>query len=396
MHAPSWHPDIALADLRIRQGRLADAEALLLGKDQAMQALLPAARLHLARGDHDLARATARRGLRVIGDDRLRAVELLTVLVDAELGRGDLAAATAGLRRADRPHRGRRRRRPARPRRRGPRPGPAPRPARCDEAVAALEATVDRVDAGQLPWLRATLLLDLGPASRAGGRRVGRGGRRQGGRRPAGRRSTSCRRGRRSLRSAGRVARRPSLAERTASGGSASCDGTSVRLPTTKGLRYLAELIAHPGAERHALDLVDRVEGVAAGVDRRRAGRRRRGARRPRPDGLPPPHRGAAGRGRRRARGRPAGHGRGRSRPSSTTSSPSSPRRSASAAAIGGRRRPPSGPGSTSPGRCGRRSPSSSRPCPRPAAVLDRRVRTGIYCAYEPADDDEVRWIVQS
>ena len=28
--------------------------------------------------------------------------------------------------------------------------------------------------------------------------------------------------------------------------------------------------------------------------------------------------------------------------------------------------------------------------------VLDRRVRTGLYCAYDPADDDEVRWIVQS
>ncbi|HEY6698707.1 MAG TPA: hypothetical protein VIZ67_10805, partial [Acidimicrobiales bacterium] len=38
MHAPSWHPDIALADLRVRQGRLAEAEALLLGKDQAVQA----------------------------------------------------------------------------------------------------------------------------------------------------------------------------------------------------------------------------------------------------------------------------------------------------------------------------------------------------------------------
>ena len=88
MQAASWHPDIALADLRIRQGRFADAEALLLGKDQAVQALLPAARLHLARGDHDLARAAALRGLRVIGDDRLRAAELLTVLVDAQLGAG--------------------------------------------------------------------------------------------------------------------------------------------------------------------------------------------------------------------------------------------------------------------------------------------------------------------
>ncbi|HEX2024278.1 MAG TPA: hypothetical protein VHF00_06195, partial [Acidimicrobiales bacterium] len=90
---PSWHPAIALAELRIRQGRLAEAEVLLLGKDGHIQALLPAARLHLARGDHDLARATAVRGLRAMRDDRLRAVELLTVLVDIELGVGDLDAA---------------------------------------------------------------------------------------------------------------------------------------------------------------------------------------------------------------------------------------------------------------------------------------------------------------
>ena len=67
----------------------------MLGKDQAVQALLPAARLHLARGDHDLARAAALRGLRVIGDDRLRAVDMLTVLIDAELASGDVDAATA-------------------------------------------------------------------------------------------------------------------------------------------------------------------------------------------------------------------------------------------------------------------------------------------------------------
>ena len=61
MNVPSWHPDIALADLRTRQGRLDDAEKLLLGKDHSMQALLPAARLHLARGDPDLARDRATR-----------------------------------------------------------------------------------------------------------------------------------------------------------------------------------------------------------------------------------------------------------------------------------------------------------------------------------------------
>ena len=46
-----------------------------------LQALLPSARLHLARGDHDLARAAARRGLRSMGDDRLR--------VDRAPGRAD-------------------------------------------------------------------------------------------------------------------------------------------------------------------------------------------------------------------------------------------------------------------------------------------------------------------
>ena len=88
-----WHPPIALADLRIRQGRLAEAEALLLGRDDHIQALLPTARLHLVRGDLELAIAGARRGLRVLGDDRVRAAALLGVIVEAELGRGDTAAA---------------------------------------------------------------------------------------------------------------------------------------------------------------------------------------------------------------------------------------------------------------------------------------------------------------
>ena len=48
---------------------------------------------------------------------------------------------------------------------------------------------------------------------------------------------------------------------------------TSVRLPDTKGLRYVAELVTRPGVEQHALDLVDRVEGVGPdGVDRRALG----------------------------------------------------------------------------------------------------------------------------
>ena len=47
----------------------------------------------------------------------------------------------------------------------------------------------------------------------------------------------------------------------------------STRLRATKGLRYLQELLARPGVERHVMDLVDVVEGVDSALgDRRRIG----------------------------------------------------------------------------------------------------------------------------
>ena len=158
---PSWHPDIALADLRIRQRRLAEAEALLIGKDQAMQAMLPTARLHLARGDHRLAAAVARRGLRVLGDDRLRAIELLTVLVDAELAAGSVDAATSAVRRAHGPHR--RARGPDAAGTRSCRAPPACRRRRVRSTTPSprWSATLDGLDGAAVPWLRATLLADL-------------------------------------------------------------------------------------------------------------------------------------------------------------------------------------------------------------------------------------------
>ena len=33
---------------------------------------------------------------------------------------------------------------------------------------------------------------------------------------------------------------------------------------------------------------------------------------------------------------------------------------------------------------------------PGPGAVLDRRVKTGVFCAYEPHPDDEILWSVHS
>lgn len=156
----AWHPAIALADLRVRQGRLGEAEELLLGKDQALQALLPAARLHLARGDAALAKAVAQRGLRGLGADRLRAIELWIVLVEASLLEGELDRAAAA---ADELA--------ARARDLGvptlegraalSRARVALAKGDAMHARALLEPALQQLDPTQTPWLRALLELEL-------------------------------------------------------------------------------------------------------------------------------------------------------------------------------------------------------------------------------------------
>lgn len=278
MAMPSWHSAIALADLRILQGRLAEAESLLLGKEQHIQALLPAAHLHLARGEYDLARATARRGLRVIAHDRPRAAALLTVLVDAALASGDIETAQQAcadmierLASLDIPS--------LQGRVAAAQSRVQAASGDIDGAIAVLEGAVDRLDVRQLPWRRATLLLELARRRLSGGDEAAakldvasaagildaldvvigpadgellewfRPGARSGAV-PA--TATLARQGRRWL---------------------ASVGGASVQLQDSKGLRYLAELLASAGVERHAFDLVDRVEGVEPGaVDRRALG----------------------------------------------------------------------------------------------------------------------------
>ena len=84
----------ALAELRVWQGRLDEAEALLLGLEDRVDTVIPLARLHLARGDYDLAAAVARRGIRMLKADVTRRVELEATLIDAELERGNVAAAS--------------------------------------------------------------------------------------------------------------------------------------------------------------------------------------------------------------------------------------------------------------------------------------------------------------
>ncbi|HEV3402454.1 MAG TPA: hypothetical protein VG078_11585, partial [Acidimicrobiales bacterium] len=257
VQVPSWHPAIALAELRIRQGRLAEAEVLLLGKDGHLQALLPAARLHLARGDHDLARATAVRGLRAMRDDRLRAAELLTVLVDIELGVEDLDAAVgacddlvaraAGL---DVPA--------LQARVAAVRARVLAATGDLATAIGTIETALDGLAATGVPLLRATLLLDLVRLhDRAGNLAAAQ---------------VEARRAEALLADLdvvvpnGYVALLERFGGAAAAGNGAapvratlsredrcwvvSCGDMRARLNDTKGLRYLAELLQSPGVER--------------------------------------------------------------------------------------------------------------------------------------------------
>jgi tetratricopeptide (TPR) repeat protein len=401
MPGPARHPDLVLAELRIHQGRLGEAEELLVGRDQFVQALIPAARLHLARGDHDLAVAAARRGLRVVAEDRVRVVALLVVLTEAELASGDLEGAQAACeelarRTADLDL----------PALRARSAGAQARVLAAEgdpaAAVALLEPVLDQLDPRQLPWLRAHLLVELcdhleqagdAPAARlaAGAARAALGGLdvvlppdavavldRCGTPRPAAA----------ATRSRARLAR-------DGKWWTASFDGASVRLADTKGLRYVAELVARPGVERHVLDLVDRVEGVDTdGLDRRKIGdagplldARARDEYRHRieelrsdiDDALELQDFDTAE--RRQAEldrlvgelARAFGLGdRSRAAASTAERARLNVTRALRAATA-----------------------KLSEAMPRAGAALDRHVRTGTYCIYQPVPDD-VEWIVQS
>jgi tetratricopeptide (TPR) repeat protein len=404
MQMPNWHPDIALADLRVRQGRFSEAEALLIGKDQSLQALLPAARLHLARGDHDLARSIAHRGLRAIGEDRLRAVELLDVLVDAELARGDHDAAvtacselTARTGELDIPA--------LQARAAAARARTLAAAGDLGRAISTLGSVVDRLDAREHPLLHVKLLTHLarlhdqagdGPAATIDSRAAGAilatldvvlapadvsllerlGGWTLRNDQPSTRTATLAREG---------------------TWWTASFGGTSVRLQSTKGLRYLAELVSRPGVERHALDLVDSVEGIAlaGGPDRRALGDagevldgRARMAYRHRVEQL-----------RAEVDEAMAADQLERAE-AAQVELDHLVAQLAQAFGIGGRSRRAGSAAERARLNVTRALRAAiaklAEAVPGAGAVLARRVRTGLYCAYEPAEDDEVRWIVQS
>jgi DNA-binding NarL/FixJ family response regulator len=90
----------ALADLRIRQGRYEEADQLLAYCGDRWDAIPVRAKLHYTRGEFEHAISLIKQALRQMGDDRVRAVPLLALLVEAEIGRGNVEAAAASAHRA--------------------------------------------------------------------------------------------------------------------------------------------------------------------------------------------------------------------------------------------------------------------------------------------------------
>ena len=401
----SWHPTIALAELRIRQRRFTDAEQLLIGKEGHMQALLPAARLHLARGDTELARATATRGLRALGSDRLRAAELLALLVDVELAAGNADAAAARVEELVTRSEGldvpalEARIASARAR----------SFAACGDAPAAIgtiEDALDRIASARMPFLQASLLIDLVRLHD----RVGNA---------AAARVEAARAvatldgldvviaaddadllarvtGSSHARAATTAPVRTATLARDGKGWVVEAGGTRVKLAASKGLTYLVELLRNPGVERHALDLVDLVEGVSAdGIDRRSLGdagelldTKARTAYRRRIEALRADideafETGAEDRAEKLqdeldrlvaelARAFGVG-GRDRRAASAAERARLNVTRALRAAVV-----------------------RVTESLPEAGAVLDRSLRTGIYCTYAPKPDESVHWIVQS
>jgi ATP/maltotriose-dependent transcriptional regulator MalT len=83
----------ALALLRVRQGRLAEAEQLLVGREEQPSSLLALAELRLAEAEPPTAVALLGRALAGVTGDVLAESRLLAPLVDAFIAAGDLAGA---------------------------------------------------------------------------------------------------------------------------------------------------------------------------------------------------------------------------------------------------------------------------------------------------------------
>lgn len=87
------HPATRLAEIRLLQGRLEEADQLLAGFEDEPETLPVAVDLRLARGEAEAASALIERRLAEVGRANLLAAPLLAQLVEARLAASDLAGA---------------------------------------------------------------------------------------------------------------------------------------------------------------------------------------------------------------------------------------------------------------------------------------------------------------
>ncbi len=92
-----WGALVRLADLRVRQGKLEEAEQLLDGLDVYTESARPLAALHLARGEHARAVDVIERALQQMEPTSAAAGELWALLVDVLLERGLVEEAEAAV-----------------------------------------------------------------------------------------------------------------------------------------------------------------------------------------------------------------------------------------------------------------------------------------------------------
>ena len=180
-----------LAELRLRQGRVDEAEALLDGYDVHLPVARPLAALRLAQGRPDAAVAVLERRLHRATRARPEEAVLLGLLVEAYLARGDRPAAEQTVARLSASDRQRERRGDARPGRRA-----AARPRRRTGGPGRADPGGRRLRRHRPAVRERAGPADPRPAGRPAGRRHGaRRGHRRAGRLPPPRRPVRRRRG---------------------------------------------------------------------------------------------------------------------------------------------------------------------------------------------------------
>ncbi|HWM19267.1 MAG TPA: LuxR C-terminal-related transcriptional regulator [Ilumatobacteraceae bacterium] len=149
-----------LADLRVRQGRLEEAEALLARMDGTRDVALAAAALCMARGEPAVAAGILARRAKMLGEHHIETAVALSMLVEAHIADGDLPAAHDAANRlhilAEAQDRG-----PAQALDALTAARIAAAESRIEEAVEELERALRRLAALDLPLERARVRLEL-------------------------------------------------------------------------------------------------------------------------------------------------------------------------------------------------------------------------------------------